>query len=323
MLILPDNPKKRYEYVILSEDKVAEDKAWDNASGYLVGNRLYKVDKKNGKIYPFMQKFKEKFFYASRLDTIVNVKKEDNQEGRIWEIIYKNGDTYKYVNNFKNGKYQIGTLHRPGGVVQIKKNSPIQFIGDDGCITEYSSNKFSSCPILNNNNTIEFTSFDEVVRQFYGREDLPKLIDGKKTFADGTVVEYVRGLTGDERKAIAAKEEDRKAAEQKIWEEKQAKLKAEKEKEQAKEKAEYEKERSSFIKKYGFYPGDCETLEEQFKPGRSVPALMEYYKGCIHLMEDHGTTKKYKFNNPSYNRYNVIFWTRNGKIISMKFINPN
>lgn len=317
-LYLPDNLNVGYLCVDLKKDYFWS--TWmeggyhdlsgiERSSGFLVGDRFYRCyssssSDENNVIFeptPVLQLIKGKFFIVCPTDTIVDVKyvstkdttinEQKLQEYTSCEVFYKNGDRYKYVKKHPDGGYsdwyQIATLHRMDGVLKITKKGTT-FTKNDGTVIQVDR--------LHNREgrgqTANAALCDQEELVYWLSED-SLTFSGNVTYPDGTTDKLDRGESGSYLKSLAKEEEKKKEAEKQAI-------------------------RNSYIKKYGYYPGDYDKREDFLKPGRKFGAIEEYT--TVSLVSTNGLYKRYKVFYGSYagTQYAYV-WVKNGIITSVTY----
>ncbi|MCR5130051.1 MAG: hypothetical protein K6C10_01145 [Prevotella sp.] len=280
------------EYIGTKEIEVNKSDIWDTPSssvrGFLVGDRLYTYTGKG--INPYMQKFNGKFFYASRIDTIIDVKSSEDS----LVIRFNNRNRYKRVYG-KNGEkdYFVIDLHRSNVYIKKRKND------GNAYIENYDKNNLGvrfECQFLKTENVQIGGGSPERLANWV---DIRSDKDVCKLFAEETAELY-----GDERRnGYAAKRYLKDLI-----------------KEGATQVKEVKKDRDYYIKKYGFYPGDYNNIKDILKLGRPIAAIKEYFAVCS-LIRDNGTSQEYRvaYNWSSNRTYNAYVTVRNGKIVSVRF----
>lgn len=283
-LYLPDNPNKGYGYTD-PRPLHAKDIYFvfdsDIRKGFLIEDRLYEIDKM-GNLNHMYQKIQGKYFPACSTDTITEIKeytsKDETGDNNIFEAHYKNGDYYKVVKTARSW-YQAGTLHRGKGTIRILKNGEISYRMNDGSTFVFAFSQYDD--------DIAYT-----IKQILQKED-PALYTGWLTDANGNKEFYEYGKSESQKKKDA-------------------------EEAKVKEKAELAKVREPYIKKYGYYPGDYDSVRDMIKPGRKFGAIEEFTS--VSLEYNNGTSKKYKVWYRSYSGEQYVYvWVKNGIITSVVF----
>ena len=314
-LYLPENPEKGYRapdnYIIDGEQFNPKTEP-NGEGGFLIGDRICYLDD-DGRIVPYRQECKGRFFPINPSDTIIDVKYEkkdtvrENHDVRkyITEVFYKNGDYYKCVEVYEGGYeiegYAVANMHRLGGILKLKKNKKPVVTREDNTTIEIDA-AFNSFIIEKGRKKIDrgdgIGQFSILNRGAYMslwllKED-PVLWNGTMTYPDGTTEKYIEGVS---QNYLKKKREDAKAAE-------------------------LAEKRAPYIKKYGFYPGDYKRAQEAIKVGRPFGAIEEFY--ICKLVRDNGTAKQYKvliLNSLTNDNLNITayVWVQNGKITSVRW----
>ncbi|MBO7468278.1 MAG: hypothetical protein J6T94_11440 [Bacteroidaceae bacterium] len=280
--------KANGEYIGIREIGVKKSDIWDtpssSVSGFLIGDRLYTYTDKG--IFPFMQKFNGKYFYASRIDTIIDVKSSEDSLA----IMFNNGNRYKRVYGKNGGKdYFVIDLHRSNVYIKKRKNDSYAYIEyDKGSKFECHSLKTENVQIGGGSperlaNWVDIRSDEDVCKLF--AEETAELYG--ETWRNGSFRKY---YFSDLIKEIGSQVKEVK------------------------------KDRDYYVKKYGFYPGDYNSIKDILKPGRSIDAIKEYFAVCS-LIRDNGTSQEYRvaYNWSSTRTYNAYVTVRNGNIVSVRF----
>ena len=285
--------------------------------GFLIKDRIYQVTV-DGKLIPRYYWVKDMIFPLpiNATDTIIERKVYKDENGKkVVDYIYANGDL---VRETENSGTQF-KLHRSGGV--LKGSTQGHLSGRSGYnnlkidFPEGSSFTFSNLNkvimakgpyerglIISEDTVFQASLEDALMANEY------VFYYGSLTKADGTSEVYFEGKT---KAQIEAEHEARIAAE-----------KAQKEAEQAQKAANEKKTRDSYIKKYGFYPGDYKRAQDAIKVGRPFGAIEEFY--ICKLVRDNGTAKQYKvliLNSLTNDNLNIsaYVWVQNGKITSVRW----
>ncbi len=304
------------EYKATKKIRVEEKDCWSYSyggnllqEGFLIGDRLYYEDPQKPMTFiPFMQKFNGKLFYASQRDTIIDVTSSEDS----LVVRFKNGDRYKKViaRNIYD-TYYVADLHRNNGIVKMRKNDrwPI-FTRDDGATIRVHAVYLPIGQSKGHDSRVEYMephglgNGNDICIMYAVDTIIP---DGDLKKPDGTygIVDIDAGHDQAYWDANPTEYERSKMAE-----------KAQKAKEEAEEAA----KRNSYIKKYGFYPGDYNSIKDVLKPGRPIAAIKEYYAVCS-LIRDDGASQQYRvtYNWSSTRTYNAYVTVRNGKIVSVSF----
>ena len=280
-LYLPDNPKEGYKYteiIKFAYERIQYDLEDLNYYDYKDEGFLIK-----DRIYGMDEKGNFAHTYQ-----VINGKFfpacSTDTITEIKEYTSNDGDKvfevlYKNGDNYKIGTgYHAGTLHRKNGIIRILKNGSISYRLNDGSRLEFAYN-------------VSGKTF--ALLQILAKED--PALTGWMTDANGNKEYYENGISESQKKKIDEEREARIAAE-----------------EAAKEKA----IRDGFIKKYGYYPGDYNSIKQVIKVGRKFGAIEEFFP--VSLQIDRGVSKQYKVNYNSWGGYAYV-WVRNGIITSVTF----
>lgn len=290
----------------------------EQLSGCLIGDRWYNFKEENGELIPAGFQYladrskssaiyKGALFFAAPTDTLTDVSyysERPSSGGYLDSIVFRyiNGDRYKAVNrwtsygSFEN--YEVGTMHKFGGILKLKKRTDGNNIKTDRILTMPDGRIINIASLYIP--TPHYVGSDSIYNelrlpwgssgeQFFiypaFRSDSLDLCDGTITHPDGSEEKIVRGMTpGEQKKEEEAQEAKRKQAQ------------AEAAKKQAEEENEIKAQYNELCRMYGkkYVDAALQGSQNQTPPLVGMPERLFVGAYKAERFKDYGNTVVYR-----------------------------